>query len=110
MADMGGREQMSPLEREIIEGLRAVRRAKKVSCEELSRRLGDNGYRLSAVSVRSYENGRTGSLPVSFVEAAATVLGVPVAQMLVPAGCLRCAGHPPVGFTCNSCGTGGDAC
>ena len=67
------------------------------------------GYSWHQATVTRAENG-TRSVTCGEAVALAAVYGMPVAELLKDApapesNCRDCNGHPPQGFTCNTCGS-----
>lgn len=81
--------------------LRARMRALGWTQEDLQGRAG-----LSAHIAARAINGP--SCDLGTAEQLARLAGLPLAVMLGPYTCSTCAGHPPAGFSCLECGTGGE--
>lgn len=96
---------MSALSAEVVAKLRAHRIMQKMSCQTLSDRMTAAGHPVSRSVLANTETGRVEAVSVDFADAAARVLGTTLVALLGgPAVCPNCAGQPPAGFTCNTCG------
>lgn len=93
---------------EVIAKLRELRQIQKVSAQMLAERMTELGYPVPRVVISNLENGRRAEVSIDHVVYAARALGTTVTALLEePVACPQCKGEPPVGFTCNTCGTGG---
>jgi transcriptional regulator with XRE-family HTH domain len=82
--------------------LRRLRKARGLRQWELAESSGVLQGTVSAIE-RGHRNG-----PARAVEAMAAVLGVSVDVLRSATSCGNCAGEPPQGFTCQTCGTAGE--
>lgn len=97
--------QSAPASASVIAVLRRVRKAQRISAEELARRITALGYPVGRSSIANMETGRRPTLTLDYAVLAAEALGTSLAAVL--AGevlCAQCKGEPHAGFTCNACG------
>lgn len=101
---------MRSVSAEVIDKIRALRKMQKISAQTLADRISAAGWPVSRAQVANYENQRANTLPLDFVVYAAEALGTTVHALLTEdVVCPGCAGAPPAGFTCNTCGTSTEA-
>jgi transcriptional regulator with XRE-family HTH domain len=81
--------------------LRRLRKARGMTQWELAVASGVLQGTVSGIE-RGYRSG-----PASAVESMAAVLGVEAGALRSPKSCQNCAGEPPSGFNCQTCGTAG---
>jgi transcriptional regulator with XRE-family HTH domain len=95
-----------PVSAALIAEVRNRRQAARISARALAEAMTKAGYPISREVISNQESGRVGSVSVDFLAASARALGTTgialLAAFLEP--CPTCAGRPPVGFTCNTCG------
>lgn len=89
--------------RTIYARMRALRKARGWSAQDLSHRLAEVGRETSRGIIASAETGRIEGCPVSLLYALAAVFEVPVETLTDPS-CAHCQGNPPAGFACTTCG------
>jgi transcriptional regulator with XRE-family HTH domain len=95
---------------EVVAKLRALRKIRKVSAQQLSDRMAELGYPVARTVIANLENGRRAEVSIDHVVIAAQALDTTVEALLTePVRCPSCKGEPPAGFTCNTCGQGGEA-
>lgn len=85
--------------------VRLIRAVRSLSKQALSDRTAEAGRRIPPLGVSRLESG-TRRVDVDDLVALATALGVKPAELLAEPACRDCAGMPPAGFTCNTCGLG----
>lgn len=101
----------APVSAEIIGKLRTLRKIQKVSAQMLADRMTELGYPIQRTVIANLENGRRAEVSIDHVLVAAQALGTTITDLLeAPVVCPKCAGEPPAGFTCNTCGMGGAPC
>jgi len=96
-----------PVSQRIVKNLRAMRRARRISTLALSEMITDAGYPVSGQILRNQELGRVGHVSIDFVLAVCQALDVALIDLTSEFLCQQCHSFPPVGFTCNECGTVG---
>lgn len=97
---------------QVAANVRRFRTARGLSLREMSGRLADAGYSLSADAINKIENGRAVTderqvrrVDVDDLHALAAALSVRPEQLwAAPADCETCHGKPPPGFICATCG------
>lgn len=82
---------------------RELRKSAGMTGTMLAKALQAHGVNWNRTTVAKFETGQRAALAVDELVALAAALHVPAASFL-EAGCLRCFGNPPAGFTCNQCG------
>lgn len=90
----------------VIQRIQHLRELKGYSVDELARRVSEAGVTITRQGIAQQERGRTRSVTVDYMFAAATALGVSPASLLGLEPCERCGGSPPPGFICAVCGIG----
>jgi transcriptional regulator with XRE-family HTH domain len=95
-----------PVTAAVLDQLTALRRAQKVSAQELADRMTRLGYPIKRSVIANCESGRRAEVSVDHLAFAARALGADAATVLrgVISPCPHCQGAPPEGFTCNTCG------
>jgi transcriptional regulator with XRE-family HTH domain len=97
----------APISAEVIAKLRTLRKIKQISGQTLADRMTQLGYPIARVAISKMETGRRDEVSVDLVAAAAQALGTTIVALLnEPVACPQCKGEPPIGFTCNTCGSG----
>lgn len=97
-----------PLSAELFTKVRTLRNLQGVSAQALADRMTAQGFHINRSVIANCESGRVRSMSVDFASHAARALGLTLIELLTePAVCKSCQGTPPVGFTCNKCGAGG---
>jgi transcriptional regulator with XRE-family HTH domain len=96
---------MLPASSRLIARIRTMRKMRGMSQQQLAERITAAGYRIGRVGIANSEAGARKELPSDFAFAAATVFGVSVERLLSDVTCTACQDIPPVGFSCNICGT-----
>lgn len=89
-----------------IARIRQHRKARSMSVQALADAITAWGYPLRRSSLANAEGGRTQTIALDLVQAAADIFGIPIAALLADAPCTTCRDTPPPGFACNACGTG----
>ena len=98
----------APISAEIIAKLRALRKIRKISAQQLSDRMTELGYPVARTVIANLENGRRVEVSIDHVVIAAQALDTTVMALLnEPVVCPQCKGEPPAGFACLTCGAGG---
>ncbi|WP_424862135.1 helix-turn-helix domain-containing protein [Streptomyces sp. MMS24-I29] len=92
---------------DIIARIRAYRVGRRMSAQQLADAITAAGFPITRGVIANQENGRVETIPVDQVVAAAQVFGLHAVELFHGDPCAACAGLPPEGFTCNTCGTGG---
>lgn len=104
------------VERRLIEGsaservvlnARAMRKARRMTAERLAKLLNERGLSITRGVLTNQETRRAANISIGQVVALADIFQVPIERLLQP-GCDTCANAVPAGFTCNSCGLGGN--
>lgn len=97
---------MEPLSADMMHQIRTLRQIQKVSAQTLANRITALGFTVSREMIANLEGGRKQTVPFDFVVRAAEALGSTLPELLAgPVKCPTCSGNPPVGFTCNTCGS-----
>lgn len=93
----------------VVRQLRRLRIQRGLSASALAEAITASGHAAGRGVITNHELGRVQAATIDFVVAAAKALGVSLAELLEDTPCEACAGAPPVGFTCNRCGSSRDA-
>ena len=98
----------APVSAAVINELTQIRRARKVSAQELANRMTAAGYPIKRSVIANLESGRREEISVDHLAAAALALGHSASAILrrATSPCPTCKAEPPAGFTCNTCGGG----
>lgn len=91
---------------DLFASMRAHRKHRGWSAEQLSRRLNDIGLPVSRSSIANMETGRVQTAPVALLYALSHVFGLDPDMLMK--GCHICYGAPPPGFQCRACGAEGE--
>jgi transcriptional regulator with XRE-family HTH domain len=95
-------EVMHELTDNVRRNVRRLRRDSNMTQVELAVKAG-----MARQGVSAFEERRSATTTLATVERFAAALGVPAISLLgAPEACPRCAGSPPDGFACNTCGEG----
>lgn len=103
---MPSSKPQEPVTARLAQRMRAQRTRRGMSQEQLSRALANTGCVMPRVQLAELELGRKREASVDLLLALSRVFVVPAAELLGLPRCEACAGKPPVGFSCNSCGAG----
>lgn len=87
----------------VAERLRDFRKVRRITGDQFARGLTINGYPMTRPNWSAIENGRTKSVPLDLVVAAARFLKVPLGQLFDGPLCGTCNDDPPVRFICRTC-------
>lgn len=84
--------------------LRRLRTRRGMSFRALSAALAECGFKMDASGIYKAEQ-RTSRITLAFADAVASYFGFTVDQLMKSAPkCPQCAGLPPTGFVCGTCG------
>lgn len=89
----------------VIDRIRQNRKTRNMSVQALADGMKQHGYSTLRSALANMEGSRVRNVPVDLVYAAAAVFKIPVRELLDGPRCSTCQDTPPVGFTCNSCGS-----
>ncbi|MFE3202135.1 hypothetical protein [Embleya sp. NPDC059237] len=97
-----------PITAEVARRMRARRKAIQMTLVDQAAAMTEAGYPMSHTGICDIEKGYRRDLPIRLIVAAAVALHTRVADLLPdPGSCPTCEGSPPLGFSCNACGSGG---
>jgi transcriptional regulator with XRE-family HTH domain len=99
-----GHPSMAQTSRIVAANILAQRKSRGWTVRVMSEKLAQAGRPLLASGVTKIELGSR-RVDVDDLVAFSAAFGVDPASMLARPGCATCNGAPPVGFTCNECGT-----
>lgn len=88
-----------------ITRIRAIRKQRGITAEELAEAMTRAGYRVDRPLITRAEIGMRKEISVDWLMAAAEALDVPPASLLGRPSCEQCLDVPPPGFSCTTCGT-----
>lgn len=89
----------------VVANMRRLRKARGWSAQRLTEAVTAAGIAWDRSIVANLENGRRSTVSVDELAALARVLDVePPWSLTETPICATCAGTPPTGFTCRSCG------
>lgn len=86
--------------------MRAMRKARGLTCGQLSELLAEQGFDISRQCLAKQEAGFRQVVSIDLAVALAKVFEVPIERLLEPV-CDTCQNVPPPRFTCNECGSEG---
>lgn len=95
-----------PIATEVAGRMRALRKFRDWSQEQLARQVTQRGYAVKREWLMDFEIGRKREVSVDFVVALAAALHVPVLALLGLVPCRVCDGAPRLGTACSECGAG----
>jgi transcriptional regulator with XRE-family HTH domain len=101
---MAARTIGSEVSQRLMATVRAIRRQRGWSAEELGLRCTDAGYPISRSIIASLETRAGLNVAVEMLVAFATAFGMKPGDLLDLEFCQTCAGAPPAGFQCTACG------
>lgn len=94
-----------PISEAVIGRVRSLRKGRGLTAKELAQIMTDCGYPTTRTAIAQAECGYRKEISVDWLWSASQALRVPVNKVLFGPDCATCDDNPPVGFTCNSCGT-----
>lgn len=100
---MATKYDVAPISADVIAKLRTLRKILGVSAQDMADRMTELGFPVLRSTLANAECGRKAALTLDY---AAQALGTDLAALMAnPVACPSCKGEPPIGFTCNVCGT-----
>ena len=92
-----------PVSEKAADRLRAIRKVRGISVEELANQLTAFGYTATRATLTNIENGRYRAVPIDLIVAAMKYFNMNFSAFMQGPLCSGCKDDPPQNFICQLC-------